>query len=70
MNDCKWNEFINKKVKEKQSVSFNNNIIEPDLIINTSAEHMDNTWFEKLTVLKEDLLEYTCNFNKLYLNSL
>ena len=30
------------------NIVFNNNIIEPDLIINTSAEHMDNTWFEKL----------------------
>jgi hypothetical protein len=30
------------------NIVFNDSILNPDLVINTSAEHMDNTWFQKL----------------------
>ena len=42
------NNAIEQCIDLSGNITFNNNIIEPDLIINTSAEHMDNTWFEKL----------------------
>lgn len=42
------NNTIEQCIDPSGIITFNNNIIEPDLIINTSAEHMDNTWFEKL----------------------
>lgn len=45
-------QVCNKNVQdcfdEAGNIVFNDIVIEPDLIINTSAEHMDNTWFEKL----------------------
>jgi hypothetical protein len=47
------NAFIcNKNIEHcfngNNDIIFNDSIITPDLVINTSAEHMDNTWFEKL----------------------
>lgn len=30
------------------NIIFNDSILNPDLVINTSAEHMNNVWFEKL----------------------
>jgi hypothetical protein len=42
------NKSINDSIDEQGNIIFNGNIIDADLIINTSAEHMDNTWFEKL----------------------
>ena len=47
------NAFICNKNMEhcfdvNNDIIFNDSIINPDLVINTSAEHMDNTWFEKL----------------------
>ncbi len=33
---------------EHNDIVFNGNVLNPDLVINTSAEHMNNTWFERL----------------------
>lgn len=42
----------NKNIEEcfdnNNNIIFNSQVIQPDLVINTSAEHMDNTWYEKL----------------------
>jgi len=47
------NAYVDNKNMEEafdvnNNIIFNSNILNPDLIINTSAEHMSNTWFEKL----------------------
>ena len=42
------NKFINECIDDRGNIVIDNQIVEFDLIINTSAEHMDNVWFEKL----------------------
>lgn len=42
------NNSIEECFNEQRDIVFNGNIINADLVINTSAEHMDNTWFERL----------------------
>lgn len=42
------NKDINECFDNDNNLTFYNKIIEPDLVINTSSEHMDNTWFERL----------------------
>jgi hypothetical protein len=47
------NAYVDNKNMEdafdaNNDIIFNDNILNPDLIINTSAEHMSNVWFEKL----------------------
>ena len=42
------NKNINECIDDQGNFMLQGQIIEFDLIINTSAEHMDNTWFSKL----------------------
>jgi hypothetical protein len=42
------NKSIEECFNEQHDIVFNGNIINADLVINTSAEHMDNTWFDRL----------------------
>jgi hypothetical protein len=42
------NHNIEECFNEHNDIIFNGDILSPDLVINTSAEHMDNTWFERL----------------------
>lgn len=39
INDCIW---------PNGNISFYNKMLRPDLIINTSSEHMNNTWYDRL----------------------
>ena len=42
------NKFIDSCIDDQGNFMLHGQIIDFDLIINTSAEHMDNTWFNKL----------------------
>lgn len=42
------NHSIEECFNEHNDIIFNGDALSPDLVINTSAEHMDNTWFERL----------------------
>jgi len=42
------NRTMEEAFDANNNIIFNNSILNPDLIINTSAEHMSNVWFEKL----------------------
>ncbi len=42
------NKAINDCFDSFNNLTFYNKVLEPDLVINTSSEHMDTTWFEKL----------------------
>jgi hypothetical protein len=42
------NKEINHCFDANDNLIFYNKVLEPDLVINTSSEHMDTTWFEKL----------------------
>ena len=42
------NKQINECFDRDNNITFYNKILNPDLVINTSSEHMDNEWFERL----------------------
>lgn len=42
------NKEINQCFDHDNNLTFYNKVLEPDLVINTSSEHMDLEWFEKL----------------------
>lgn len=42
------NKDISECFDNHNNIIFNDKLLSPDLVINTSAEHMDNTWFQKL----------------------
>lgn len=42
------NKAINECFDYENNLTFYDKILEADLVINTSSEHMDTTWFEKL----------------------
>lgn len=42
------NKAINECFDANNNITFYNKILTPDLVINTSSEHMDNEWFERL----------------------
>ncbi len=42
------NKEINECFDSVGNLTFYGKVLEPDLIINTSSEHMDTTWYEKL----------------------
>ncbi len=42
------NKAINECFDANNNITFYNKILTPDLVINTSSEHMDNEWFDRL----------------------
>lgn len=42
------NKQINECFDENNNIVFYNSILKPDLVINTSSEHMDTEWFNRL----------------------
>ncbi len=52
------NKTVNECFDENNNILFYNSIVNPSLVINTSSEHMDTEWFQKLkpgtTVLIEN----------------
>lgn len=42
------NKTVDECFDENNNITFYNNVITPNLVINTSSEHMDTAWFKKL----------------------